>query len=493
MQTSSHKSVLTGSQRPRIEHHPLFITTRGEDVCDLAFLAGMRLDPWQEHVLKVTLGETEDGKWASPQCGLIVSRQNGKNFILEARELAGLFLFNEKLIIHTAHNFSTAHEAFESLRDRIVGCKDLLEEIRGYNPEIDGQLTPGFKRSHGAESIIHKSGHKIAYGTRTGLGGRGKTADLLILDEAFALTDAQMGALLPTISSKSQSGKYQVWYTSSAGNSTSNPLRRIRNTAIEQKADTLAYCEWSAPEDADIFDENAWRQANPALGMRISYNAIREELYAMSGEQFKRERLGIWGDTDEEETIIEDETWNSLASDNEQLDGKVIFAIDVTPQRDISCIVAGSKTLSNKTLIEIVDIQTGTSEVVPKILELTRKHPNSEVMIEASSGASVFIPELKRNRVRFRQITARDYAQGCSLFFDMVQNKTLTHTGQEQLLEAIQGAKVRILGDSLWKWVRKNTLINISPLVASTIACLGVERIIGVRQEVKEKRKIRIY
>ena len=37
----------------------------------------------------------------------------------EARELAGLFLWGEKQIIHSAHEFATASEALDRMDDRI--------------------------------------------------------------------------------------------------------------------------------------------------------------------------------------------------------------------------------------------------------------------------------------------------------------------------------------------------------------------------------------
>jgi hypothetical protein len=58
--------------------------------------------------------ERADGKWAAFEVGLNVARQNGKGSILEARELAGLFLLGERLIIHSAHEFATSLEAFRA-------------------------------------------------------------------------------------------------------------------------------------------------------------------------------------------------------------------------------------------------------------------------------------------------------------------------------------------------------------------------------------------
>jgi hypothetical protein len=51
-------------------------------------------------------------------------RQNGKDAILEARELAGLFLLGERLLIHSAHQFDTSLEHFRRLLFLIENTDD---------------------------------------------------------------------------------------------------------------------------------------------------------------------------------------------------------------------------------------------------------------------------------------------------------------------------------------------------------------------------------
>src|SRR5690606_42159086 len=65
---------------------------------------------WQRYVLEHSLGEREDGRWCAFEVAVVVPRQNGKNVIIEARELAGLFLWGEKVIIHSAHQVKTARD-----------------------------------------------------------------------------------------------------------------------------------------------------------------------------------------------------------------------------------------------------------------------------------------------------------------------------------------------------------------------------------------------
>lgn len=98
-------ATLLGHQEPRYLSHPKYVSSSGQEAVELAARAGLFLDPWQECVLKHALGERADNTWSSYEVAMVVSRQNGKGAILEARELAGLYLFGEELILHSAHEF----------------------------------------------------------------------------------------------------------------------------------------------------------------------------------------------------------------------------------------------------------------------------------------------------------------------------------------------------------------------------------------------------
>src|SRR5499427_4923258 len=97
---------------PRLLVAPDYRSSAGQEAIELAQLAGLYLDPWEALVLEHALGEGDDGRWAAAEVGLCVPRQNGKNAVLEARELAGLFLLDEHLTIHSAQHFKTAKEHF---------------------------------------------------------------------------------------------------------------------------------------------------------------------------------------------------------------------------------------------------------------------------------------------------------------------------------------------------------------------------------------------
>lgn len=100
--TNSTRNAKKGRQEPRVSYAPPSVSSTGQEAIELAALAGLELDPWQQYVLGAALGERKDGTWAAKEVGLCLSRQNGKGSILEARELAGLFLLDEPLIVHSA-------------------------------------------------------------------------------------------------------------------------------------------------------------------------------------------------------------------------------------------------------------------------------------------------------------------------------------------------------------------------------------------------------
>jgi hypothetical protein len=62
-----------------------------------------------------------------------------------------------------------------------------------------------------------------------------------------------------------------------------------------------------------------------------------------------------------------------------------------------------------------------------------------------------------------------EYGESCGAFVDAVGEGTIRHIGQEELERAIRGAKVRPLVDR-WAWSRTRSLVDISPLVAATLA-----------------------
>jgi hypothetical protein len=466
----------TGAQTPRIYSVPDYASTTGREAIELAAMAGLILDPWQEFVLVNALGEKADGRWAAFEVGVDVARQNGKGGILEARELTGAYLLSEMLMIHSAHQFDTSIEAFLRMDNLLEGCADLSRRVLRVS------------RSHGSEGFTFKGGQRLRYRTRTKGGGRGFTGDLLILDEAMILPESFHGALLPTLSAKSMAGSPQVWYTGSAVDQMIHEdglvFSRLRERG--RKGDPgLAWFEWSADVDTPdrVTDEIAadhemWAQANPGLGIRISVEHIEKERASLSARAFAVERLGVgdWPNPDGEQAIIDPAGWLALADAASTVDDPVCFAFDVTPDRSSASIgVAGARP-DGLPHVEVVESRRGTGWVAARIVELLATHKALGVVCDGASPAASLVPALEALKVEVTLATAKEHGQGCGMIYDAVDQAALRHLGTTELTAAIRGATRRPLGDA-WAWSRKSVNTDISPLVAVTLALWGFQTI----------------
>jgi phage terminase large subunit-like protein len=425
----------------------------------LAASAGLHLDPWQQHVLDVALGERADGSWSAFEVALVVPRQNGKGAVLEARELAGLFLFGERLILHSAHEFKTAKEAFYRMRQLIEDAPHLrrrVRQIRQSNEEVSVELT---------------SGQRLRYVARSGGAARGFSGDCVILDEAFALGAESMAALLPTLSARPNP---QVWYTSSAGMASSSHLRAVRERGMVGSP-RLAYMEWSSVDGSRLDDPEAWAAANPALGFRLTADKIAGELEVLSGSpgEFARERLGIW-DTEAALAVLPLDLWESAIDTASRIVGERSFAVDVTPDRSAASIAVAGRSADGRPHVEVVDRLT-LRAAAARCAELHERWSPERWVLDASGPAGSLIPELQGLGIEPVVVAARQLSQACGLLFDMVHadgGPELRHIGQASLSAAVGAARKRPLGDA-WAWARKDASVDISPLVAVTLALWG--------------------
>lgn len=499
--------VLFGVQQPRLHTAPpAFLSSAGQEAVELAALAGLDLLPWQRHVLDVGMRERGDGNWAAFECCVNVPRQNGKGGIIEARELAGLFLLGERLIIHSAHEFKTSRVAFQRIQSLILGCPDLRKRVKRMLCNTT------------ETSITLVTGQSLQFIARSGGSGRGWTGDCNILDEAMILGDDAMGALMPTMAAVDNP---QIWYLGSAGiGHPSVQLARLRHRALAaaesgEPDPSLAYFEWSVDPHVDecsrgctnhdsADDPEAWAKANPSLGYLITPEFVRNEQASLgTGGVFERERLGVGeypSDVADTWQVIGEDVWRALAAaESVPEDGMpVSFAIDMTPERSHAAIaVAGH--WRGGVHVEVVDHRPGTGWIKQRARELTERWGPRCWVVDPGSPAGSLIGDLKdalkvdaddedeepRLLAPVVETRTRDVVQATGQFYDAVTEQTLSHLDQAPLTAALAGAQKRPLGDA-WAWARRIVSVDISPLVASTLAKWGLSAEVEEPEEESE-------
>jgi hypothetical protein len=467
-----------GVQRPRIETVPPFVTSAGQEAIELAAVAGLQLDPWQQHALHVGLGERADGSWSAFETCINVPRQNGKGGIIEARELWGLYLGGERLILHSAHEFKTSIEAFRRIEALIVNCDDLRKRVARV------------RRTTGEESIELLSGQRLRFLARSGGSGRGFTGNTNIFDEAMHLGDDSMGALMPTMAAVKNP---QVWYLGSAGiGRLSMQLARLRARALDALErgvpdPSLAYLEWSihphvpeCPRDCTEHDDprapESVAKANPALGYRLSLEHTERERLTMGEAIFARERLGVGeypSDSADTWSVIGEDAWRALTDGESQPADPVAFAIDMTPERSHTSIcVAGAN--GRAVHVEVVENRPGVDWVIARARDLHERWSPRCWVIDAGGPAGSLIPELERELgITVTVPKIRQYAQACGSFYDAVTSGDIVHLDDAPLATALAGARKRDLGEA-WAWARRGVGVDISPLVGVTLARWGL-------------------
>ncbi|MCW5252223.1 terminase [Streptomyces sp. SHP 1-2] len=476
-----------GWQTPPIETAPAAVSTAGQEAIDLAAKAGLHLDPWQQHVLRVAMGEKANGDWSAPEVCVNVPRQNGKGGLIEARVLWGLFVGGEQGILVSAHEFKTTMNTMKRIERLIRGCPDMHKRVKAYHKTV------------GREGIELHDGREVRYVARSRGSGRGFTAASVIFDECMILGDDAMGALAPTTDAVDNS---QLWYLGSAGiGAASQQLGRLRRRALAAlesgTADpVLAYLEWSISPHADecprgcakhddIGSVESLLKSNPAVGYRLQVEKSMHRRLTMGDALYARERLGV-GEypADEAETwqVIAEEAWRALAVGDVQAvagarqAGPVALAIDMTPERSHAAISAAFPYLGG-VHVTVVDHRPGTGWIVERAKELHGKYSPRCWVIDPTGPAASLIGELEDEEdglgVEVVKPKARDMAAATGQFYDAVTTQSVTHFDDAPLASALAGAQKRPLGDA-WAWARRIVSVDISPLVAATLARWGL-------------------
>lgn len=462
------------------------------------------LDEWQRESVRDALALAADGDWAAFEFALIVPRQNGKGAVLECIELAFLVLFDARLILHTAHEFKTAQEAFIRIRTIFESTPELLALVKRR-----GERLVGIRNANGEEGIELQSGARLRFIARSKGSGRGFTADLIILDEAYDLPEETLAAIMATLTAVANP---LIIYTSSAALDTSAVLRRImargRREDDRPPDPTLAYREYSAHPKSNFDDPEVMRCANPATESgRITIDKLLKLRAATpSDAKFGREHLGIL-DESAGQRVIDLERWADLADEDSMMWGSVprlirrgmsALAIDVNFDGSrASVAMVGRQAIRKggrwqagpKLHGEIIASDAGTGWVVPYVKGVIQRWGPVEVVLDPKGATGKLMPAFEAESIDVTTITYSEHVQACGYFEELVMGpidehgrhdpaapRLFVHLDDPHLNAAVDAGRKRTPGEAgEWLWHRRDTT-DISALVALTLAVFAFTR-----------------
>jgi hypothetical protein len=427
-------------------------------VVDLAAAYGTVLDGWQVNVLRCGCGVRPDGLWAAKTLGCNVSRQNGKSWILCARALAGALIFNERVIICSAHEQKTSRLLFLHLAGYFENYDDLRKRVRSIGYAL------------GREEIRLRDGTWLFFPARTRSTLRGWSIDALLMDEAQLLTDQQWESVKPAMSARPNS---TAWLFGTAPQLTTDAevFGRLRAAAHAGSDKRLAWVEFGAAPGCDVDDRSEWLAANPG---RIEVSAMESERGELSAAGFARERLNIWP-TDRTEVPIDPVVWAGLVSVAPPADGTPpsALAVDANPSSREMAIAGAWLLEDGRVHVEL--LAADRCDPLDALAWVTeRAGKRIPVVVDAIGPAASLIPALAVAKARVVVATGRDVVRGCAALVDDVNAGRLSHAGQRALDAAVVGARKRPVGDAgSWAWDRRDGSVFVAPLVATTLARFG--------------------
>jgi hypothetical protein len=420
--------------------------------------------PWQQLVADVALElDPATGLPAYREVRLTVPRQSGKTTLLLAAMIDRcLWWGNDQRCVYAAQDRINSRAKWEEHGELLLRT-----------PFRHAFTT---RRQTGLEATVFPSTRSQIAITASGeTSGHGRTLDLGVIDEAFAQRDERLAqAFRPAMLTRPSA---QMWVVSTMGYPEGSEFlhSRVDDGRARVEADerhSVCYFEWSASDDDDPDDPATWWKCMPALGYTVTESVVQADHDAFEPSEFSRAYLNRRAPGGR--PVIDLLSWRRAHHRGSQLGTMPCLAVDVTPERGAAAIAVAGWRPDGRVHVEIVEHGPGTDWVVGRLAQLEREHAPLTTVVDPGSPAGSLLTALKMSGVPTTTMTARDYAQSCGQFYDLVAEDRLAHLDQPTLNTAVAAARKRPLGDA-WAWARR-TGGDISPLVAATLACWGLAR-----------------
>ena len=492
--------MLRGIEQPRIFTPPLVEltpkTTLGFEVIRFAHrMLGIELHPWQKwllvHALEIVGEFGGDWHFRFRTVIVLVARQNGKTTLGAVLSLFFLYCLQVGLVIGTAQDLEQAEDTWGMCVEMAQADDELSQQIKHV------WYTNGAKRLQ----LDGNRDYRVRASTRKA--GRGKSADLVLLDELreHQTWDAY-GALSKTGIARDNA---LLWCMSNAGDGTSVVLRHFRlrahailgdpdgivaaagdsqpladDDALEDTA--LGLFEWSAAPDAPITSRDAWAQANPSLGYTITERAIKAACTDDPEDVFKTECLCQWV-TAAVTPPFPIGAWEAGQDPKSSIapDSPLWFGVDVSEDRNRSSIAVCGLRADRTYHIELIEYRVGVGWLQSWFAERATAYNGMKVAMQVKGAPVASMAEIigAVDGVEVVPCQGADVAGWCGRMWDAVaacgkegnsDSVPVFHRPQPALDLAANIAATRPLGDGAWAWDRKKSLEDVSPLVAATMA-----------------------
>ena len=440
-------------------------------VAQLADELGVPLLDWQKYVLDDALQIMPNGRWARSSVGVLVARQNGKTHMMRMRILAGLYIFGEKNAIAMSQTRQLSLDTFKQTVDMAESLDWMRKRIKRVS-RTNGQEELEVYCHHYPQSCGGKCERIRKYSIRaaTSEGPRGSTADLLYVDELREIDQATWAAVTPITRARPNA---QVFWTSNAGDLTSDVLNEQRRRALTFASDRMGYYEYSAPAGTSVDDIEGWKMANPAMGYTINEQNIKDAAIFDSPDAFKTETLCMWVDAIDSPWPMQ--VWNDSKQDIALEDGLPTWmAVDLNFNRELACLITLQQRENGYgVFLHEWKKEGGINdlELAGEIATLTRRY-RPRVLAYDPNTAGYIAPRLAQAGIPVAPTpwNSAGFAIMCDQTLNAMQSGQLIHPDQPTLHSHLVSCARRPASDGGWRIARRAAQVPISAAVALVMA-----------------------
>jgi hypothetical protein len=445
----------------------------GDEVVDWSASIGHPVDAEQALAIDAGASYGPGGNYLALEFCVKEGRQNGKtDRTVLPMTLADLFLFGVRVVTWTSHLMDTSLATFKVVKGLIDGNASLSRRVR----EV--------VESKSEQSIVLMSGATMEFRTRVRGGGRGRTGDVWVADEALFLTGEQMGSRLSTLSSRPNP---QVRYASSAALAESTHLRSLTRRGRAMSDPSLVFVEWKAPggwkdpgcvqglacshafgtPGCTLDREELYHLANHAAGRRISYAFMRTERRTLPPLELGRERLG-WDEDGPDDGLrhpLDSEDYTATATAAApQVVSPPVFFVTVGPDDLAVVAAAAARADDGRPHVELAR-RVPAAQLAEVLEDLDAAWPGARFGAGKSGPVGGMVEA--GLPVEVRLFTAAELAQACRHHERLNKDRTYTHSTDPDVDVSFAGAVSKLAGDKLWTWDWK-TSANLAAIAAET-------------------------
>jgi len=457
-------TTVVGNAVPRIFTPPAReltpATTRGHEAVAFAEdVLGLTLMPWQKWALIHGLELSEDGSYRFRTLLVLCARQQGKTTLMQVLALWRIYVDRAPLVLGSAQNLSMAEETWDGAVSMAEGVPDLAAELAHVG------------RVNGDKHLRLTTGERYKVTAASRRGGRGLSSDLVLLDELREHRDWDAWSAVTKTTMARPSP--QVAGFSNAGDDRSVVLHSLREKALLTAADrttTLGLFEWSAPDDCDTDDPAGWAAANPALGHRMSVQAIRSALETDPEDVFRTEVLCQW--VSNVGAAVNPAVWAALADPDATRGQDLSFALDVAPDHSSASFAVAWKRPDGAAQVSLVDHREGVEWAATRAKALLTAW-GGRLVVEQTGTAAFLLPTLDGDRVPVEPVPRRFYVDACAALDAAVAARSVRHGNEAALGDAVAVARWSASGDAGSRVLSRRDP-RVSPLVAAALALHGL-------------------